>query len=91
MLLPEHSPVGRDDLMRLFAEAGVSVRRGIMAAHLEPAYASAKRPSLPVTERLTAHSLILPLFHQMTEPQQDHVVSVLTSALASSTPTMSVP
>jgi dTDP-4-amino-4,6-dideoxygalactose transaminase len=34
-----------------------------------------------VTERLTAHSLILPLFHQMTEQEQDHVVSVVTSAL----------
>ena len=81
LLLPGDSAVGRDDLMRVFAEAGVSVRRGIMAAHLEPAYADLQ-PSLPVTERLTAHSLILPLFHQMTEPQQDQVVSVLTSALA---------
>jgi perosamine synthetase len=91
MLLPEDSAVGRDDLMRLFAEADVSVRRGIMAAHLEPAYANAARPLLPVTERLTAHSLILPLFHQMTESQQDHVVSVLMSALAGSTPAMSLP
>ena len=31
--------VGRDDLLRLLAEAGISARRGIMAAHLEPAYA----------------------------------------------------
>jgi dTDP-4-amino-4,6-dideoxygalactose transaminase len=90
MLLPEDSAVGRDDLMRLFADAGVSVRRGIMAAHLEPAYADAK-PSLPVTERLTSHSLVLPLFHQMTQAQQDHVASVLMSALANSAPAMSAP
>jgi dTDP-4-amino-4,6-dideoxygalactose transaminase len=90
MLLPEQSAVGRDELMRLLADAGVSARRGIMAAHLEPAYADAK-PSLPVTERLTARSLILPLFHQMTQAQQDHVVSVVTSALRSSTPAMSAP
>ena len=75
--------------MRLLAESGVSARRGIMAAHLEPAYADI-RTSLPVTERLTRHSLILPLFHEMTEAQQDHVVSVMTSALMSAAPGMPV-
>ena len=57
MLLPKESTVSRDDLIRLLTEAGISVRRGIMAAHLEPAYAGVKA-SLPVTERLTRHSLI---------------------------------
>jgi dTDP-4-amino-4,6-dideoxygalactose transaminase len=90
MLLPEESAVARDELMRLLADAGVSARRGIMAAHLEPPYADAKA-SLPVTERLTARSLILPLFHEMTQAQQEHVVSAVTSALTSSTPAMSVP
>ena len=90
MLLPEDSAVGRDDLMRLLAEAGISARRGIMAAHLEPAYAGA-RPALPATERLTRHSLILPLFHEMTESQQEQVASVLTSALTNSVSSMSVP
>jgi perosamine synthetase len=90
MLLPEESAVSRDDLMRLLADAGVSARRGIMAAHLEPAYADAK-PFLPVTERLTERSLILPLFHQMTQAQQEHVASVVTSALPNSTSALSVP
>jgi len=90
VLLPEESAMGRDDLMLLFAGAGISVRRGIMAAHLEPAYSGAKTP-LPVTERLTERSLILPLFHDMTQAQQDHVVSVMTSALATSMPVMSAP
>jgi dTDP-4-amino-4,6-dideoxygalactose transaminase len=90
LLLPEGSALGRDDLMRLLADAGVSARRGIMAAHLEPAYADVTS-SLPVTERLTSRSLILPLFHQMTHAQQDHVVSVLRSALVNSAPAMSAP
>jgi dTDP-4-amino-4,6-dideoxygalactose transaminase len=89
MLLPDESAVGRDDLMRLLADAGISARRGIMAAHLEPAYADYK-PSLPITEQLTRHSLILPLFHQMTPSEQEQVVSVVTSALASSGSAMSV-
>jgi dTDP-4-amino-4,6-dideoxygalactose transaminase len=89
ILLPEESAVDRDDLLRLLAEADISARRGIMAAHLEPAYADA-RLSLPVTERLTARSLILPLFHELTQAQQEQVVSVVTSALTNSTPAMSV-
>ena len=90
MLLPEQSAVGRDDLIRLLTEAGVSARRGIMAAHLEPAYADVIA-SLPVTERLTKCSLILPLFHQMTQAEQEHVVSVVMSALTNPAPAMSIP
>lgn len=89
MLLPEESPVRRDDLLRVLAEAGVSSRRGIMAAHLEPPYAGAAAP-LRVTERLTGRSLILPLFHEMTQSQQEHVAYVVTSALAQSKPSVSV-
>ena len=33
-----------------------------------------------MTERLTRDSLILPLFHEMTEADQDHVVDVLAAA-----------
>ncbi len=80
VLLPDSFPVSRNELLRLLADAGVSARRGIMAAHLEPAYAGQQGAPLPVTERLTADSLILPLFHQMTEEEQDLVVSVLRSA-----------
>jgi perosamine synthetase len=57
-----------------------------MAAHTEPAYAEHPRRPLPVTERLTAGSLILPLFHQMTEAEQDQVVSVIHAAAGVATP-----
>ena len=78
--LPADFPVSRDDLMRALADAGVSARRGIMAAHLEPAYEGHPCVALPVTERLTTGSLILPLFHEMTEAEQDVVVSVVRAA-----------
>jgi dTDP-4-amino-4,6-dideoxygalactose transaminase len=79
--LPENFPVTRNDLLQRLAGAGVSARRGIMAAHLEPAYAD-REPSvsLPVTERLSAASLILPLFHQLTEEEQDQVMAVIFDA-----------
>jgi perosamine synthetase len=81
VMLPDGFPVGRNELLRMLADAGVSARRGIMAAHLEPAYAQTHPgPPLPVTERITANSLILPLFHEMTEEEQDLVVSVIHAA-----------
>ncbi|MFF7969739.1 aminotransferase class I/II-fold pyridoxal phosphate-dependent enzyme [Streptomyces sp. NPDC007905] len=77
VLLDEDFPVGRDDLLAALAEAGISARRGIMATHLEPAYAGHPCAPLPVTERISRDSLILPLFHTMTAAQQDRVVAAL--------------
>ena len=51
--------------MQQLLDRGIATRRGIMAAHLEPACADLAAPELPVTERLTRRSLILPLFHGM--------------------------
>ncbi|MFI8520291.1 aminotransferase class I/II-fold pyridoxal phosphate-dependent enzyme [Streptomyces sp. NPDC085481] len=82
VLLAEDFPVGRDELLAILAEAGVSARRGIMASHLEPAYEGHPVAPLPVTERISRDSLILPLFHTMTEEQQDRVVAVLREAAA---------
>ncbi|MFF9813121.1 DegT/DnrJ/EryC1/StrS family aminotransferase [Streptomyces sp. NPDC014006] len=82
VLLEPDFPVGRDDLLAALAAAGVSARRGIMAAHLEPAYAGHHGAPLPVTERISRDSLILPLFHTMTEVQQDRVVAALRAQAA---------
>ncbi|WP_275004705.1 DegT/DnrJ/EryC1/StrS family aminotransferase [Promicromonospora iranensis] len=67
----------REGLLLSLASAGVSARRGIMAAHLHPAHAAREHEPLPVTERLTARTLILPLFHQMTDSDLDRVVHVV--------------
>ena len=77
-VLPDQDfPVGRDALLAALADAGISARRGIMASHLEPAYLGHPSAPLPVTERISRDSLILPLFHTMTDAQQDRVVAVL--------------
>lgn len=70
-------PVGRDEVLAELAAQGISARRGIMAAHLEPAYADVTPAPLPVTERITRDSLILPLHHALTEDGQDRVVGTL--------------
>jgi dTDP-4-amino-4,6-dideoxygalactose transaminase len=76
---PEY-PVDRDGLLAALAAADVSARRGIMAAHRQPAYAGHEHAPLPVTEHLTDSTLILPVFHQLTDDEQARVVDVLRTA-----------
>jgi dTDP-4-amino-4,6-dideoxygalactose transaminase len=79
--LPADFPATRNDLLQMLADAGISARRGIMAAHLEPAYANLARDvQLPVTERLSPSTLIIPLFHQLTATEQNRVVDVISGA-----------
>jgi dTDP-4-amino-4,6-dideoxygalactose transaminase len=74
----EEYPVSRDGLLTAMAEASISARRGIMAAHRQPAYAGRpQRTALPVTEHLTDTTLILPVYQQMSESEQARVIDVL--------------
>lgn len=72
----------RERTMEVLAEAGVSARRGIMAAHRQPAYRDMDTGSvpLPVTERLTDNTLILPVYHELTDADQLRVVDGLREA-----------
>lgn len=79
-LLPDAFPLTRDGLLQHLLDRGISARRGIMASHLEPAYAGEPHVPLPATERITACSVILPLFHEMTGEEQDRVVAALHEA-----------
>jgi perosamine synthetase len=80
VVLPDDFPITRNDLLQRLLEQGISARRGIMAAHLEPVFAGHPHIDMPATERLSARSLILPLFHQMTDAQQDRIVDVISNA-----------
>lgn len=71
-------PLDREGLMQELASHDISARRGIMAAHRQPPYRD--RPgadALPVTERLTDRTLILPLFHELSEEEQDRVIEAV--------------
>ena len=51
-----------------------------MASHRQPPYRSyAAEGSLPITERLNDRTLILPVFHTLTDEDQERVISVLRS------------
>jgi dTDP-4-amino-4,6-dideoxygalactose transaminase len=75
--------LGREELLERLAHDGISARRGIMAAHRQPAYAGRNtgRADLSVTERLTDHTVILPVYHQLTLDEQARVIrSILKAA-----------
>jgi dTDP-4-amino-4,6-dideoxygalactose transaminase len=49
-----------------------------MAAHRQPPYRDlTPAAGLPVTEHLNDDTLILPVYHQLTEADQDRVIAVL--------------
>ena len=83
VLLPEGSRP-RNDVMAALVAQDISPRRGIMASHLEPAYAEVDHIPLPVTERLTRDSLVLPLHHELTDSDQERIVDVLLAAVGTS-------
>jgi perosamine synthetase len=53
----------------------------VRAAHLEPDCSRFANRALPVTERLASQSLVLPLFHDLTEADQDRVIDAVGLAL----------
>ena len=83
-------------VMQKMLDEGIATRRGIMCAHLEPAYSDATTwrctqveckpggscPNLAQSERAQSEGVILPLFSQMTEEQQIRVASALREACA---------
>lgn len=74
----EGYPTDRDGLLMALANADISARRGIMAAHRQQPYRDLTPESgLPVTELLNDSTLILPVFHSLSEQDQDRVIAVL--------------
>ena len=72
-------------VMQRMLDDGVATRRGVMNAHLEAAYPQGTwRAAGPLTrsEEAQATAIVLPLFHQMTDDEQERVVTSLTCAVA---------
>jgi perosamine synthetase len=65
----------RDDVMLSLRESGIATRPGITAIHLQPPYRVHADPAMLVeTQRAVDEALILPLYPQMTEQEQDEVI-----------------
>jgi perosamine synthetase len=76
------APITRTELMRQLLAAGVATRRGVMAIHREPAYSGFYPMRLPHTDAAAQETLMLPLFPDLTEEQQDYVVDRLAHHVA---------
>jgi perosamine synthetase len=73
--LSKEAPIKRDILMQELLNRGVSTRRGIMAIHREvPFHDDRWKTTLRETDAATDNTIILPLFHQMSEDEQDYVI-----------------
>ena len=77
-------PEGADQrsVMQHMLDAGIATRRGIMCSHREAAYRTDDYAGrLPRSEAAQDGSIILPLFHQMTDAEQERVVAELKAAI----------
>jgi len=73
----------RDHIMQQLLERNISTRRAVMAIHQEKPYRSTcSGTQLPNTCLVAATGMILPLFHQMTESEQDYVVDAIREVLS---------
>ncbi|MBK8845451.1 MAG: DegT/DnrJ/EryC1/StrS family aminotransferase [Bacteroidetes bacterium] len=76
--LTNDAPIGRNELMQLMMDAGISTRRGIMCAHRETAYKHLNI-SLPASEKAADQSLCLPLYIPMDMNDVNIVIDFLKS------------
>jgi perosamine synthetase len=74
--LGSRAPLGALELMRRLLRDGIATRRGIMAIHLEGAYAGSGA-DLPHTEAAAREVVLLPLFPGLSNEAQDYVVDRL--------------
>ncbi|MFI5331004.1 MAG: DegT/DnrJ/EryC1/StrS family aminotransferase [Desulfobaccales bacterium] len=83
IILTGDSPLSQVELMQALLARGIHTRRGVMCAHREPAYRDLPlRHPLPVSELLQDRSIILPLYPELTEEDQDRVIAALKEILS---------
>lgn len=70
------APLDAAELMRALLREGIATRRGVMAIHLEGAYAD-PAIGLPHTEAAAREIVLLPLFPGLDEDSQDRVIECL--------------
>ena len=76
--LTNDAPLTRDTLMQELLDHGVSSRRGVMPIHRELPYRDpATDARLPETNLVADTTIILPLFYEMRDEEQDYVMNCL--------------
>jgi dTDP-4-amino-4,6-dideoxygalactose transaminase len=76
--------IDRRAVMQTMLDAGVSTRRGVMNIHREASYPEGSwraGSDLGHSEEAQDTTIVLPLYHQLTEEDQDRVVGALAAAV----------
>lgn len=73
--LSREAKITRDELLQKLLDAGIAGKRGVMAIHREECYLKDyPNVSLPETEEATDHTVLIPLYSQMSTSDQDYVI-----------------
>jgi dTDP-4-amino-4,6-dideoxygalactose transaminase len=82
IILSPKCPLSQRAVMEALKAKGVDSRRGVMCAHREPAYRDHPlRFPLPVSELLQDRSIILPLYPDLTDADQERVILAVLQTL----------
>ena len=76
--------INQQTLMQRMLDAGIATRRGVMNVHKEPSYpAGTWRAGSGLTQSEDAQhtAVVLPLYHQLTEEDQDRVTRTLAAVI----------
>lgn len=81
--LRDGSVLSQVEAMQRLMDAGIACKRGVANSHQEPAYVD--RPAiwaggpLPVSEQCRDRTVLLPLFHGMSDEEQEAVIAACTA------------
>ena len=76
--------IDQRSVMQKMLDAGVSTRRGVMNVHREASYPEGSwraASGLAQSEEAQDTTIVLPLYHQLTEDDQDRVIEALAAAI----------
>jgi perosamine synthetase len=98
--LTDDAPIDRDELLKQLLARGIAAKPGVMTIHRQPAYCETRNGSgslagsessicadLPITERASDRSLLLPLYPGLTRGEQRDVLDALCGAFELETAT----
>lgn len=77
VVIDEDHPERPPQLIDRMLASGVALKRGVMAAHLEPAYRDHPHGPLTNTEFLAMNSVILPMYHELSDTDQDRIIELV--------------
>jgi len=90
--LRPNCPIGRDELLKQLAGAGISCRVGIQPLHHEPFYRDQwGQVVLPHTQEAAHSSIFLPIFPGLRVDQQDQVAAAIQNAIVAAKRKSEVP